>query len=80
MLTEGDCVCVCVCVGVRAHACASVGHRVSLQPSGSLWSSVGVIYGLYPLIVLVSVSILCVLTVGVSGYQTSVHLPCFSCV
>lgn len=74
MLTEGDCVCVCV------RACASVGHRVSLQPLRSLWSAVGVTYGLYPLIVLVSMSILCVLTVGVSGYQTSVRLPCFSCV
>ena len=78
------CVCVCVCVCARACArlcaCASVDHRISLQPLRSPWSAVGVIYGLYPLIVLVSMSILCVLTVDVSGYQTAVRLSCFFCV
>lgn len=71
---------VCVCVCMRPCACASVGHRVSLQPLRSPWSAVGVICGLYPLTVLVSTSIFRLLPGDVSGYQTSVCLPCALCV
>ena len=70
------CVCVCVCVCARACLCLC-GSQGIATAIGVPMVCCGCYLWLVSLIVLVSVSILCVLTVGVSGHQTSVRLPCF---
>lgn len=68
-------VCLHVC------ACASVGHRTSLRPLRSLWSSAGcslLFVSLNCLSLCVCSSPGYVLTVGVSGYQTLLFCVCGS--